>query len=192
MLADFRLDLPLEHHGCDRQIDVDRDAVIFDPDLTGDLDAVGFEAEGQILSFPGLLKITDIVLKLCLERLNETLEPYLYLMRCELHPDAEAEQAELLILDELDRLRSEPVGEDELRRAHNQCCTQVLLDFETTLDQAVQLGLMETLGGFEYWQGYLERIRSVSAQDVLEAARQFLAPERAAVGVSVRSNGGLS
>ena len=149
-------------------------------------------SEGKLARLYRRLVEGERVASFASAELNETMEPYLYLMRCELQPEAEAEQAELLILDEVDQLRSEPVGEDELRRAHNQCCTQVLLDFETSLDQAAQLGLMETLGGFEYWHGYLERIRSVSAQDVLEAARQFLAPERAAVGVSVRSNGGVS
>ncbi|MFQ5740854.1 MAG: M16 family metallopeptidase [Acidobacteriota bacterium] len=112
----------------------------------------------------------------------ETLDPYLFFIRSELVSDADCARVESLVLEEVARLAREPLSESELKRAKNQCIMGFLSDFETTLDQALQLGLMETLDRFEYWDDYIERIRSLSAPEVLEVARKFLLPARATVG----------
>lgn len=114
--------------------------------------------------------------------INETYHPYLLLVRMELRGHASLEEAEERLFEEMRRLAGQALPEDDLVRAQNQCCTQALQDLETTLDQAIQLGVLESLGGFEYWNRYFERIRSVTGRDVQRAAARYLDPSRAVVG----------
>ncbi|HSR69037.1 MAG TPA: pitrilysin family protein [Acidobacteriota bacterium] len=113
---------------------------------------------------------------------TETYDPYLLLARFELRNGISLQEAEERILAEFSRLGQEAPAEDDVARARKQCCTQVLQEFETTLDQAVQLGMMETLVGFEYWVDYLRRIRSVTPEDVRRVAERYLDPSQVIVG----------
>ncbi len=113
----------------------------------------------------------------------DTYDPYLFSIRFELLPGVAPSTVEKALFEELDRLASSPVEVEELARAKKQCMLSFLGSFETTLDQAVQLGLMETLDRFEYWRDYPERIESVSPRDVMEYARQRLTPEKATIGI---------
>ena len=112
-----------------------------------------------------------------------TLDPYLFLIWLELHVDADPGDVERLLVEEVERLGSELVSEEELNRAKSHCRMALLTDFETTLDSASQLGLLESLHRVEYWQEYGERIERLTPRNLLRVARQFLVPQRMAVGV---------
>ncbi len=112
----------------------------------------------------------------------DTYDPYLLLLRLELLPGVAPALAEQVLFEELERIASSPVTKAELERARKQCMLSFLSGFETTLDQAVQFGLMETLDRFEYWHDYAERIQQVSPRDIMAYARQWLTPEKATIG----------
>lgn len=115
----------------------------------------------------------------------ETFDPYLLSIQAELHEDVDVERVVAVIFEELERLRRQPVSPIELKRAQNQCVTQFWRNFETPLDQAVQLGLLETLDRFEFWCNYEDRIRCVTPEDLLDVGMKYLAPERALIGTLV-------
>ena len=133
-------------------------------------------SEGKLARLYRRLVEEERVMSGVMTEFDETLDPYLFFIRGELQPDVDPVRVEELIIAELDRLLNGPLADPELERARNQCLSQFLGDFETPLDQAVQLGLLETLAGFEYWNSYVERIESVSVDDIRAAAHKYLRP----------------
>jgi len=114
---------------------------------------------------------------------SETFDPYLFSIRVEPHPGAQLGQIEAMIFEEMATLTREPISETELKRAKNQCITQCFAGFETTLDQAIQLGLLETLDRYQYWYDYVHQINRLTAEEVARAAAQYWSPEQATVGI---------
>ena len=112
----------------------------------------------------------------------ETFAPYLFFIAAELHKEADLEKAESMIFEELFHLTRDPVSEIELSRAKNQCLVQFLSDFETTLDQAIQVGLLATLDRPRYWEDFAQQIMALKAEDIQRVATLFCSPEQATVG----------
>ena len=113
----------------------------------------------------------------------ETFDPHLFFVCSGLYQGVHPQEAESIIFDEMAELRNKFISEDELRRAQNQCLMQALTGFETTLDQAVQLGLMEILNDYQYWASYNGRIRQLTVRDVQKVAQEYLTPEQSTVGI---------
>lgn len=145
-------------------------------------------AEGKLCRFYQRLVERDSLVSFMSADFSDTLDPYLFLVRLELLPGASAQSVESAVFQELDRLSRETVSGEEIQRAVRQCLLSFLSGFETTLDQAVQLGLMETLARFEYWRDYAARIEAVTARDLRAYARQYLAPEQATIGTLLHEN----
>lgn len=119
---------------------------------------------------------------------SETLDPYLFLIRLEIQEGRDPIQAEAMLFEEIEGLSRNGISVKELQRAKNQCLADAVGDFETTMDQAFQLGLLETLDRFEFWHHYQSRIESVRADEVAAAAQLYCAPERAVVGIQKRGD----
>ncbi|MCZ6485953.1 MAG: hypothetical protein O6826_09670, partial [Acidobacteria bacterium] len=85
--------------------------------------------------------------------------------------------------EEIAALTQKPIPETELTRAKKQCITQLFASFETTLDQASQLGLLETLLRYQYWDGYIQQIERLTAEEVRDLAARYWSPEQATVGI---------
>ena len=116
---------------------------------------------------------------------SETFDPYLFSIRVEPHPEADLGKIEAMIFEEIATLTREPLSETELKRAKNQCITQFFASFETTLDQTIQLGLLETLDRYQYWYDYVPQINRLTAEEVARVADQYWSPEQATVGILV-------
>ena len=79
---------------------------------------------------------------------------------------------------EIDRTRTEQVGEDELTLATSYLDGVFPIRFETTTAIAVALANMEIYGlPADYYDTYRARVRAVTTADVLEAARRHVRPE---------------
>lgn len=97
------------------------------------------------------------------------------------HTVAELEAA---LREEIARLRSEPVSETALERAKVQLLADHVYSLDSTFYQAMQIGMLESTGiGWEALREFEERVRAVTAEDILAAARRYLVPERLTVGV---------
>ncbi|MBI1826503.1 MAG: insulinase family protein, partial [Planctomycetes bacterium] len=80
---------------------------------------------------------------------------------------------------QLDKVRSEPVIARELEKARNQLLSQEVTNSLTVASKARLLGEYEVLeGGADKLNKRLERIRAVTADDLLRVAKTYLAPER--------------
>lgn len=112
----------------------------------------------------------------------ETFDPYLFFIAAEMYKEVDLEQTESMIFEELSQLSLHPVSESELSRAKNQCLVQFYSDFETTLDQAIQIGLLETLDRPRYWDDFAHQIRTLKAEDLQRVAAHYCSSEQATVG----------
>lgn len=81
--------------------------------------------------------------------------------------------------NEMRRMASEAVPEDELRRAKDALILSLPRLFETPSGLAGRFATVEAFGlPDDYWDRYADRIEAVTADDVLRISRQCFDPER--------------
>jgi len=86
-----------------------------------------------------------------------------------------AAKAEAGLLQEIERVRRDRVGEDELRRAKNYLLGRYEMDRRTNERQSWYLGFYTLQGvGLEYPARYRRAVDAVTTADVLRAARTYL------------------
>jgi len=94
------------------------------------------------------------------------------------------DSALLEILDQMERIREEPVSETELEEAKSFLTGSFPLRIETPSQVASQVADAILRGlGIEYLETYRSRISEVGREEVRAAAREYLHPDRAAVVV---------
>jgi zinc protease len=96
------------------------------------------------------------------------------------------------VLAELERMRAEPAGADELDKMRSRLEAGYVLEHETSGSIASGLGLFETLGDYQHFEDYIDRLAAVTPDDVLRVARDYLDPRTASVVVYVRDGRGVS
>jgi zinc protease len=87
------------------------------------------------------------------------------------------EQAESLLRGEIERLRTEPVDEDELARIKAQVAASEIYQRDSLFYRGMKIGIYETVGlGHEQADRFVEAIRAVTTDDVREVAEKYLDP----------------
>lgn len=90
-----------------------------------------------------------------------------------------------IILDEMERIRSERVGEEELRVAKNYIAGNFPMQIETANQVAQRIIGIELYGlGKSYYASFTSRILSLTPDDILHAARRYFHPERTVIALS--------
>ena len=108
----------------------------------------------------------------------------LWVVRAGVDP-ANVDNAIAAVNAELERIRSERVSEQELRNARNYLIGVLPLALETHDGVAATLLAIEEFGlGLDYLDRYPDIIGGVTREQVLEAARQHLDPQRLAIGIA--------
>lgn len=97
---------------------------------------------------------------------------------------AKTDSAVVEFMNELRRIREEPVPPDELERAKSYVALGLPRRFETSGGVAGQLADLEIHGlSMDFYNEYVPRVMAVTAADVQRVARQYLHPDRAVVVV---------
>ncbi len=87
-----------------------------------------------------------------------------------------------LIRQEISRFIAEPVSDDELADSKANYIGRLPLSLESNAGVASALVSLERYGlGLDYYQRYTDLIRTISATEILEAARRYLDPDRLAI-----------
>ena len=96
--------------------------------------------------------------------------------------DLDADHAPALaeaVLREVEALRREPVGAEELEKARLNFLTAKAWEQESVAGMARKLGSSQLLAGDPSFEdAYLARVRTATRQDLLRVAREWLVPER--------------
>ncbi|HLN33285.1 MAG TPA: pitrilysin family protein [Gemmataceae bacterium] len=94
-------------------------------------------------------------------------------------------KAEDAVLDELNKLRDQPVPEAELNRVKKAVIAAIIYGRESVHSLADSIARGVTTNDLEFLKTYLPRIQAVTPQDVQEAAKKYLDPDRRVVVWSV-------
>jgi predicted Zn-dependent peptidase len=93
-------------------------------------------------------------------------------------------EAVRVILDELEKLATERVGDDELTKARDYTVGSVRLSLETPMALGQRAGeSLLMLGEIEPIETVVERLRAVTAEDLIRVAQRLLRRDRAALSV---------
>lgn len=78
------------------------------------------------------------------------------------------------IVSELDMLKAVPVSDRELKRIKNQIIAQKTFEKDSIFGQAMELGLLETVGiGWRNTNEYTKAINSVTAEQIQQTAQRY-------------------
>ena len=114
-----------------------------------------------------------------------SLDPNLFWFWATAMPGQTPAALEQALLDEMERLKQEPVGEEELARAKNQIEAAFVFQQDSVHRRASLLARFELIGGYALQDAYLTRIRAVTAADVQRVARAWFPPDKRNVGILV-------
>src|SRR5262249_36246228 len=88
-------------------------------------------------------------------------------------------QAAAIILEEVERIRTTPVSKEELETSTNQA-VEIFPRFFATAGQIAGTFAQDeyTKRPVDYWDKYRDRVKAVTADDVLRVAKQYLQPDK--------------
>ena len=111
------------------------------------------------------------------------LDPYLFWFWATPLPGQTPEKVEAALLAQMERLKADPVSDEELQRAKNQIEAELIFAQDSVHQRANQLAQFELLGGYALAAKFLEKVRAVTAGDLLRVARTYFPSDRKNVGI---------
>lgn len=114
--------------------------------------------------------------------LTPTVDPGLLWVSITAQPDVRPETIEATLDAEVERLRTEPVPEEEVQRATRQLRAQLAYSTDDPTGRAMWLGAAEMLGVGEWFTELPTRIQRVTSEDVQRVARTYLQRRTRTVG----------
>jgi zinc protease len=100
-------------------------------------------------------------------------------------PGQTPETMEKALLDEMERLKTEPVTDEELTRARNQTEASFVFQEDSVHRRASLLARFELIGGHAGKDKFLERLRGVKPEDLQRVARAYFSDDKKNVGVLI-------
>lgn len=113
-------------------------------------------------------------------------DPELFYCFAVVRPGQKVEDVEQALYRELKRLQTESPTAQELQRAKNQVEASYIFGQDSNFRQAMLLGQAETVGaGWRHVGQFLERLRSVTAEDVQRVAQRYFTEDARTVGILI-------
>lgn len=109
-------------------------------------------------------------------------DPGLFSVFAYLAPEIDHETVEDAILEEVDRIRQDGVTEEELDRARNQLRAQIAFDRDGPMKVAAQLNEALAAGDWKLYTQYLDRLETITVDDVHRVAQTYLTDDASTVG----------
>ena len=86
------------------------------------------------------------------------------------------------LLEQIDLMQNDTLTEAELEKAINQTEAQFIFSLDSVSNQAAQIGYYETVYDYKYLDTYLDKVRSVTREQIREAAQKYLTEDNRTVG----------
>jgi zinc protease len=98
-------------------------------------------------------------------------------------PGQTPEKLEAELSAHMDRLKKEPVTDEELARAKNQIEAGFVYQEDSIHQRASLIARFELIGGYAMKDAFLAKVRAVTADDLMRVARTWFDPDKKSVGV---------
>jgi len=112
-------------------------------------------------------------------------DPTLFTLSMRMAPGKKWQEAEGALFQEVEKLKTRPVTEKELKRAQNLVESGFIYGQDSLFYRALQLGTYAALGDWSLIQKVIPGIRAVTAADVQRVAQTYLREENRTVGVLI-------
>jgi len=112
-----------------------------------------------------------------------SIDPNLFWFWATPMPGQTPETLEAELSKHMERLKAEPVTEEELARAKNQIESAFVFQEDSVHRRAALLARFELIGGYALKDSFITKIRAVTVAELTRVAGVWFAPERKSVGV---------
>jgi zinc protease len=116
---------------------------------------------------------------------GENVDPYLFFFSATPAANVTVQTLEQALDQEIESIKNAPPSEKELQKAKNQIESFLVKEQDSIYSSATLLASFEFVGGWRLKDAYIEKLKSVTPQQVSEAARRHLVKERRTVGVLI-------
>jgi zinc protease len=116
---------------------------------------------------------------------NVSTDPNLFYLYAGVMPGKTAEEVEKALYTEIDRLKNEPVTDEELQKAKNQIEASFIMGQDSNFNQAMLLGQFETVASWKLLESYVGNIRAVTKEDVMRVAKMYFSEDNRTVGTLI-------
>lgn len=114
--------------------------------------------------------------------LPQTLDPFLYAISATVRAGRTPQEVEDAIWAELQRIVREPISQEEMDKAIKQARAQFAYSSESVTSQGFWLGFSELLGDQDWHPRFVDRLTSVTIEDIKRVATQYLTRRNLTVG----------
>ena len=112
-----------------------------------------------------------------------SIDPNLFWFWATPMPGQTPEKLETELSAHIERLKKEPVTDEEMARAKNQIEAAFVYQDDSIHQRASLLARFELIGGYAMKDSFLAKIRAVTAADLTRVARTWFDPDKKVVGV---------
>jgi zinc protease len=112
-------------------------------------------------------------------------DPTLFTLSMRLAPGKKWQEAEGALFQEVEKLKTKPVTEKELKRAQNLVESTFIYGQDSLFYRALQLGDYAGLGDWSLIEKVIPGIRAVTAADIQRVAQTYLREENRTVGLLI-------
>ena len=112
-------------------------------------------------------------------------DPHLFYVYAGVMPGKSTDEVEKALYAEIERLKNEPVADEELQKAKNQAEASFVMSQDSVFYQAMLLGQFETIAEWRIYARYLDNIRAVKKEDIQRVAREYFTEDNRTVGILV-------
>jgi zinc protease len=112
-------------------------------------------------------------------------DPNLFTISAEPLPGKDISEIEKALEQEIERIKKEPVGEQELQKAKNQIEAAFIYGQDSIFYQAMLLAQHEIVTGWKAIDDYMPSIRKVTPDDIMRVAKSYLTPDNRTVGILI-------
>src|SRR5262245_3407868 len=114
-----------------------------------------------------------------------SLDPNIFWLYATPLPGQTPEALETALLAEIERVKTEPVPDEELERAKNQVEASFVWRLDSVHSRAITLARFELIGSWQLMDRFVPLMRAVTAADLQRVARTYFPADRKNVGILV-------
>lgn len=112
-------------------------------------------------------------------------DPHLFYVYAGVMPGKTVEEVEKALYAEIERLKTEPVLDEEIEKAKNQIEAGFIMGQDSVFYQAMLIGRFETVADWRLIEKYLSGIRAVTKDDIIRVAKEYFSEDNRTVGILI-------